>query len=222
MQDWPALPTHFTLKMRYLMRGPKNKGTVILLHGYQDHAMSMTRRMGWLTNDDLPFQILAVNAPFPVPIWKADGYIEAYSWYFRDTSRNLMIVDPADTAIQLAELIHKVLPPGEPLIFYGFSQGGYLAPFLAKHFPDVKAIIAAGSGYPLERYQELNKTLVFGLHGSDDERIPVEASAAAHKKLIEAGFKGEFVVLPGLKHKVDPILDPFVRRFVSAAFRGAA
>lgn len=221
MREWPLHPSHYTLPMRYLLRGPKGKGTVVLLHGYQDHAMSMTRRIGWLENEDLPFQILAINAPFPVPIWKADSYLEAYSWYFRDTTRNLMIVDPNDSAKQVALLIEKILGKNEPLVLFGFSQGGYLAPFLAQHVK-VKAIIAAGSGYPIERYEGLEKIFVFGLHGAKDERIPVDASQAAHAQLMDLGFKGEFVILPDLTHRVEPVLDSYVRKFTKTAFGGAA
>ncbi len=191
---------------------------MILLHGYQDHALSMTRRMGWL-EADLPFQILSINAPFPVPIWKGAGFIEAYSWYFRDTSRDIMIVHPSTTAERVSELVKEVVHAPTPLVIFGFSQGGYLAPYLAKFLPNTKAIITAGSGFPPEPYSELNKNIkVFALHGEQDNRWPLESSKSAHKKLLESGFKGEFHVIPNLDHRVDPILDPFVRRMALGAF----
>lgn len=218
MRSWPVMPSHFTLPMRYLQQGAKGRGTVILLHGYQDHALSMTRRLGWLDRADLPFQILAINAPFPVPIWKAEGFIEAYSWYFRDTSRDLMIVNPVDTATQVALLVGSLIAPDEPTILLGFSQGGYLAPYLARHLPSLRAIIAIGSGYPAEPYSHLKGLFVFGLHGASDDRWPIEASQAAHAELLRKGFQGEFHIVPDLGHKVDPALDPYIQKFVAKAF----
>lgn len=203
--------------MRYFKRG-QGPGTVILLHGYQDHALSMTRRIGWL-DADLPFQILAVNAPFPVPIWKSDGFIEAYSWYFRDTSRDIMIVSPTDTSQRIAEIVRQEIPKGTPLALFGFSQGGYLASYLAKFLPDTRAIIALGSGYPADPYGELNKNIkVFGLHGAKDDRWPLSSSQEAHGNLLKQGFKGEFHVIPDLDHKVDKSLSPLITRMAMESF----
>lgn len=191
---------------------------MILLHGYQDHALSMTRRMGWL-DADLPFAILAVNAPFPVPIWKPEGFIEDYSWYFRDTSRNLMIVHPSDTARKVAAIAESTGVAKGPIVLLGFSQGGFLAPFVAKLLPTTKAIIAVGSGYPPEPYGELDRRVrVFGIHADQDDRWPLMSSMSAHAALMEQGFKGDFQVVPGLGHRIDASLDPMIRKFVADAW----
>jgi predicted esterase len=217
LRDWPLHQAEFTLPMRYLARG-QGPGTVVMLHGYQDHALSMTRRMGWL-EASLPFQILAVNGPFPVPVWKASGFVEAYSWYFRDTSRDIMIVHPSTTAARIADLVNKVVPKGTPLALYGFSQGGYLASYLAKFLPDTRAIIGLGSGYPADAYAELNKNIkVFAVHGERDDRWPIEASKTAHQRLLDQGFKGEFHVIKDLDHRVDPSLTSLISRMALESF----
>ncbi|MGE4131507.1 MAG: alpha/beta hydrolase [Bdellovibrionales bacterium] len=209
---------NFTIPVRYLLRGPADRGTAVLLHGYQDHAQSMAKRLGWL-EAELPFQVLAINGPFPVPIWKATGFVEAYSWYFRDTSRDLMIVSPDDTAQKVAEMIRQLVGDG-PVVLVGFSQGGYLAPFIAQVLPSVRAIIAMGSGYPPEPYKGLDKVKIYGLHGDQDERIPIQSSKQAHAELLQSGLSGEFRVIPGLDHKVDPILEPTVRGLVLQELKG--
>jgi len=204
--------------MRYLLRG-SGPGTVVLLHGYQDHAMSMTRRIGWLEKE-LPFRILAINAPFPVPVWKADGFIEAYSWYFRDTTKGIMIVSPATSAEKIADLVHEVLPKDEPVVLFGFSQGGYLAPYVAPLIAATRAIVAVGSGYPSDPYSKVDKQVrIFGIHGADDTRWPLESSRAAHADLLANGFMGEFQVIPGLEHKIDPVLAPVVQQLALSAFK---
>lgn len=211
LEKWPLQTYSFTLPIRYSLWGPKDKGVVIALHGYQDHALSMMRRIGWWEKE-LPFQVLAVNAPFPVPIWAADGFKEAYAWYFRDTDRGFTIVSPNETALRVYQLVDSLGLAKLPSMIFGFSQGGYLAPFLGPHLKDLRGLISLGSGYPMEPYRQLKSTYVYGLHGDKDERIPHDASKAAHGEIIKAGFKGEFITLPGLGHKVDPQAEPEVRR----------
>ncbi len=219
MRDWPVHHAEFTLPIRYHLQKSQGSGTVILLHGYQDHALSMFRRIGWFEKD-LPFNVLAVNAPFPVPIWKSDGFVEAYSWYFRDTRREIMLVDPRVTAERVGTLINKILSPSEPLAILGFSQGGFLAPFLAKHLPSLRAILGVGSGYPFDPYSHIGRTdiRVHAFHDETDDRWPIKESQASHKKILELGFTGDFHIVPGLGHKVDPMLDPLIRPILLAEF----
>jgi predicted esterase len=147
-----------------------------------------------------------------VPFWTAEGFKEAYAWYFRDTDRGFTIVSPEEMADRVQLILTELDLVRLPIVIFGFSQGGYLAPFAGRLMPNLKAIISLGSGYPKGPYSRLPKTAVYGLHGEEDERIPFEASKVAHADLLKAGFKGEFFAFPGLKHKVDPAVEPLVRR----------
>jgi predicted esterase len=211
LEKWPKQTYSFSFPMRYKLWGPSGKGVVIALHGYQDHALSMMRRIGWWEKE-LPFQVLAVNAPFPVPIWTAEGFKEAYSWYFRDTERGFTIVSPEEMALRVFQLVQDVGLDGTPVMLFGFSQGGYMAPFVGRHLANLRGLIVLGSGYPPEPYKHLPRTRIFGLHGDKDERIPFDKSREAHAQLMKSGFTGEFITLPGLTHKVDPQAEPLVRR----------
>ena len=138
LYEWPVQEINFSLPLRYLSIEAASPGTVVCLHGYQDHALSMLRRLGWLENSP-PFGVLAVNGPFPVPIWNETGFVDAYSWYFRDSARNFVVVAPETTAEKVAMLIHKIVGKNKPIVLFGFSQGGYLAPFLARRLSAVLA-----------------------------------------------------------------------------------
>lgn len=211
MEKWPALHYEFLLPMRYLLKGPRKGGVVICLHGYQDHALSMIRRLGWLEAEDLPFQILAVNAPFPVPIWNADGFKEAYSWYFRDTERSVFIVTPETTSSRLAQLIEDVGLKDTPKVILGFSQGGFLAPYVGQRVQALKGIIGLGSGYLQENYRGLSPTCLYAVHGDRDERISQTQAQIDFQRLIEQGFTGQFEVVPDIEHRVDPRVEPKIR-----------
>lgn len=216
MQDSKA---NFTLPLRYMVSKPVGEGLVILLHGYQDNAQSMLKRIGW-QDMELPFQWLALNAPFPVPIWNAEGFKEAYGWYFRDTSRDLVIVRPQETAVQIAKFLKELGFENTPKVFFGFSQGGYLAPYIANHTQNVRSIIGLGCGFNAEAYDLLNPVEVHAIHGSKDERINLPQSRSEHAALKARGFGGEFHTIANLDHRVDIKVEPLVRELAANALNG--
>jgi predicted esterase len=209
---WQEANFEFSLPVRYHL-GPANKtGLVVLLHGYQDNAYSMLKRLSWAEQENLPFQIFASNAPFPVPVWTGSGFKEAYSWYFRDTSRGLTLVPPQTSAARVAGLLKDLGLENERKVIVGFSQGGYLAPYLAKATSNVRAIVGLGSGYTPEHYEDLNPISVYAIHGSEDKVIDLPRAQSDHAKLLARGFTGSFHVEPGLDHRVDPVLESRVRK----------
>ncbi len=215
---WQEQIYPFPLRLRYQLSPRTSDDLVILLHGYQDNAPSLLKRLGWLGKEDLPFQYLALNAPFPVPIWNADGFKEAYSWYFRDTSRDLILVTPAETAERVAQLIKDLGFAGRPVVFFGFSQGGYLAPYIAKHISNTRGIVGLGCGYTEEGYRDLQPLPVWGIHGSEDERIEIGKARAEHASIAQRGFGGQFTEVPGLRHKVEASVEPLILDFIRRSF----
>ena len=221
MHAWPVKRYDFPMPIRYsLSAAPADSGGVVIcLHGYQDHALSMIRRLGWWENTGLPFQVLAVNGPFPVPIWLADGFKEAYSWYFRDTERDLEFVSPVTTAQRLTQLIADLNLSATPKVIFGFSQGGFLAPYLAAQLGRVAGIIGYGCGYPAEIYAKTHGIKVYAVHGELDERVPPAPARADFDKVLAAGHLGEFHLIPKLTHKVEPRMEPLVRKLALACLK---
>ena len=214
---WQEKKYSIPLPLRYVMGQSKAERLVVVLHGYQDNAHSMLKRLGWL-EDPTPFQWLALNAPFPVPIWNADGFKEAYSWYFRDLTRGLSLVEPSLTGEIVARLIKELGYASRPLVFFGFSQGGYLAPYVAKHLPNVHGIVGLGCGYNEDAYLGLKTKHVYGLHGTKDERIDLDKARREHSAVIDLGFKGSFLEIPNFTHKLDLSIEPKVRESIQRCF----
>lgn len=202
---WQAKSYSFPLQVRYHLSDPlkaDSNGLAILLHGYQDSAKAMIKRLGWL-NKKPPFRWLAINGPFPVPVWSADGFKEAYAWYFRDSSRDLTLVTPTTTAESLKGLLGDLGLNEIPKVFFGFSQGGYLAPYLAKHAQNVRAIVGLGCGYTEEGYANLPPLKVLGFHGTQDEVVSWTESREEHARLMQRGFSGYFHEVPNLTHTMN-------------------
>jgi predicted esterase len=210
MQAWPRRNYAFTLPVRYFLSRPVGPGLVICAHGFQDHALSMLRRIGWWQTD-LPFQILALNGPFPVPFWTGGGFKEAYSWYFRDTDAEIMLVDPATTSQTLSQLITELSLENSPKIIFGFSQGGFMAPYLAAKLKNVKGVIGLGCGYKLDAYSKCSPLEVHAIHGMNDERVSIEKSRTEFSNILKVGHRGSFHEIPSLGHKVDAEVEPLVR-----------
>jgi predicted esterase len=84
-----------------------------------------------------------------------------------------------------------------PKAVVGFSQGGYLAPFLAQHLSNVITVVGIGTGYRTDYFAPLSSGVsttpsVHAIHGSDDSIFPLAAAEAAHQNIIALGFRGTF------------------------------
>lgn len=209
----------FNLPFQCYLSPPQGHGVVIVLHGFQHNAASMMKRIGWL-DQQLPFQVLAVNAPFPVPVWDKEGMRETYSWYFRDRDRGISIVEPEQTALRFAEFLDDLDLESTPKILFGFSQGGYLAPYIAAQAKHVVGIVGTGCGYNFEAYEKISPIPVLAIHGTKDERVDFQRSKKEHAAIIKLGFKGEFVEDSNLEHKVQPSIEPLVRNFALKHLKG--
>ena len=220
---WQQKSYTFPMPIRYVLSEPgpsvTQQNLVVLLHGYQDNAQSLLKRLGWV-EENLPFQFLAINGPFPVPVWNAKGFKEAYSWYFRDTAKGLVIVTPQTTAQFVAQLLTDLGLDKHKKVIFGFSQGGYLAPYIAKLSANVKGLIGLGCGYTVEGYESLNPLPVYALHGVKDEIVPIAQSRQEFESILARGFRGEFTELPELTHKVEPELSPLILNRIDTCFKG--
>jgi predicted esterase len=213
LHEWPLIHHRFDLPVRYYRRdSSRTAGVVICLHGYQDHALSMVRRLGWSDRDDLPFTLIAVNAPFPVPIWTEGKFTEAYAWYFNDATRGIAVGSPAAAADAIADIMKKESLDTRATVICGFSQGGLLAPVLASRLPAARAIVGIGTGYPAELYRNLESIDVHALHGVDDETWPIAAATDAHRSLAATGKSGTFTALEGVRHRLTPLVGNHVVR----------
>ncbi len=216
---WQNKYFNFSLPLKYHLSDQKSSLLIVLLHGYQDRAESVLKRLGWQT-DPPSVRVLAINAPFPAPKWTPSGFVEAYSWYFRDTDRKLTLVPPSMSARAVVELMAHLGLAETPKVLVGFSQGGYLAPFIASQAKAVRAIVAMGSSFPSDSYKGVHPLPVYALHGAIDEIVPIEKAKREHSEILSKGFTGEFRVIDGLTHKVDPILSSHVMQIADLMLDG--
>ncbi|HRK08014.1 MAG TPA: dienelactone hydrolase family protein [Pseudobdellovibrionaceae bacterium] len=178
------------------------KGLVILLHGYQDHGGYLFRKLfpqGWPAEE---LAWLAPNGPFPTPVKTEKGWKEAYAWYFFDPDLNKLILPPNTALRGIQAAIAQEGFASLPKLVFGFSQGGWLAPYVAQNLTEVRGIMALGAGIREEYYPHPPASWpVDFMHGTDDHIVDRQQAQTLHAKLIARGYSGRYELIPGLDHR---------------------
>ncbi len=200
-----TLPVSFYFKEA---QRPTNK-TVLLLHGYQDSAGSLFKRVfgdaDHSEEQHFDFNILAPNGVYPVPVKAEEGFREAYAWYFVDPARDLVLVAPDVAARSLVALVKHLSLEANTFHIVGFSQGGILAPFVARELSNVSGIIGVGTLFLPDLYDGLRSTLpIDAIHGVNDEIITLATSQKGYQELKQLQPRpGEYYQFKGLRHTLD-------------------
>ncbi len=184
-----------------------SKELILLLHGYQQSGAKIYRD----TLEALPktATVLAPNGPFPIPRKSDDGKIKlGYSWYFFDFAAKEFII-PMNSGIEfLVRGIHDLGFSDYIKTVIGFSQGGYMAPFLVNELSNVKQFIGIGCEFLHANYKPAadyatKAFRVDGIGGDNDEIVRHGSSRASHEKFLKLGFEGRFHSLPNVGHEIN-------------------
>ena len=188
------------------MAGSQESPKVLLLHGFLQSAQGFYRKIKPAFPEDCPAVVL--QAPFPVFRQRSNRYDVGYSWFFYDSQSDTYLVKRDFAVNYCVEIIRQLGWENSLTHVVGYSQGGYLAPFVASELPGIKAVTGIHCRF---RHEELKGELPFTinqLHGSDDQVVDPENSRKSHKAIIEKGNKGEFQLLEGIGHELtEPVLD---------------
>lgn len=173
---------------------------ILLLHGYSESG----RRIYGKLQAHLPSDavILAPNAPFPFAEKVEEKHRMAYSWYFYNFQTDEYVIDMAPALGFLEAGIGKMGYAALPLRIVGFSQGGYLAPFVGERLRQTRQVIGLHSTFLGE---ELGPKLEFrtdNVIGAQDDIVDPENSERAHGEILKRSRGGEFFKLP-VAHRID-------------------
>ncbi len=180
----------------------KDKPLLIFFHGYTDTAAGFLKRaMPELFHR---FEIVAPNAPFPLPQKIEGGWRQSFAWYFADFKSGAVLLHPEVAASAIEQLVAKLDLVDRPKILIGFSQGGFFLPFVYPKLQNVLKLIAVGSAYRPEDYQEsLLSIPLDAIHGTEDEVIAIEQAAASFESMKEKNPEGLFFKVENLKHTMN-------------------
>jgi predicted esterase len=186
---------------------------VVLLHGYEQSGQRMLEKLQSVIPSDRV--ILAPNGPFPLPRRTETGYRLGFSWYFWNPITDEMVTDMDIAVGMMTELISRLGFSQLPTTLIGFSQGGYLAPFLAHALPQVDHIIGLGAEYLVDEIPFPICYRADAIHGAKDEVVSPQNSQKNHAELIKRGAKGEFVLLSETGHRIDASMQTEISRLIN-------
>ena len=196
----------------HLQGNKKAKRIYLLLHGYEQNCDVITSSLtSSLPEDSL---ILAPNGPFPLPKKTPDGLLLKFAWYFYDNIRNTYHIDYKLPATILKGLVQSLHMDNIPMTVIGFSQGGYLAPFVGNMISSVDHVIGIACRFCHERLGKINFK-IDGIHGMQDLIVDPKRAKASHEKLIQQGSRGEFLLFDE-GHKLGSKFKASVKKIVHA------
>jgi predicted esterase len=174
---------------------------ILLLHGYSESGKRIFTKLSSSLPEDVI--VLAPNGPFMMAQKTDEGYKTGYSWYFYNFQTDEYVIDMTTALEFLVGGIEKLGYSKLPLRIIGFSQGGYLAPFLGQRLANTKHVISLHSTY---LHEELGVRLDFradNVVGSEDEIIDSENSARSHAEIVKRSKSGAFFRIAGVGHRID-------------------
>jgi len=122
----------------------------------------------------------------------------------RFREKNLVNVAPQDTAAHLGRLINSLCAADAPKVLFGFSQDGFLMPYLAQTTKNVQGVVGVGCGYHPEAFDGLNHLRIEAIHGQKDERVAVEQVKSDLQALRQLGFLVNFHHVVEMAYKIEP------------------
>jgi phospholipase/carboxylesterase len=221
-------------KVRKPTSGKNPTSAVVLLHGYGSSGDDLIGLAPYFAGA-LPDTIFyAPHAPSPIE----GGMFGGYQWfslqyYTPDMLReggmlpaqffDLTAGEILQSAERLNTFLDQVLAENnltaDRLALVGFSQGTMMSLHVGPRRTQQLAGIVGFSGalmWPEKLQAELKtKPPAVLAHGTADEVVPAEATAAAEKALTAAGISCRVKLIPGMPHSIDESGAAFAAEFLT-------
>jgi predicted esterase len=172
----------------------------LILHGFYESAPIIKKKLFSLIPKNS--NILIPNGCFPLPKRRPDGWELFFSWYFFDEKTQAFYIEYSFPAGVLEKLYNQLLPNDLPLTIIGYSQGGYLSPFVAEKIKACDQVLTLGCSY---RHELLNGSKHFkinAIHGAIDDKVdPINAKKCFDQ--LPSELKGTFEMLEDVGHELE-------------------
>ena len=196
----------------FIYKAPDKGGRLFLfLHGYMQKAYTIYNKFESLIKPG--DGILAPNGAYPIPVKVKDNWKHGYSWYFYNPNTREYPID-TDVAVSFIKtLLNEKNLNEHKITAIGFSQGGYLTPYLAQNIPQIDHIIGMACEFKTNRLDE-GKRFDFRadqVHGGCDDLVNIEHAKETHRAILKLGARGSFIEFPEEKHEY---CDVFISKVV--------
>ncbi len=195
---------------------PTGKSIIVLLHGYSESAVKIYKRIGRGLSEKIPeASIIALNGLYPLPKHfpldstpkDDEELISGFAWYFFDQRKNEFLIDYHIPVQTICSYLNQINSKKLPTSFIGYSQGGYLAPFVGLSYPFTSQVLGINCSFRFDIIKEKFQEIPFALNeiqGSEDQVIDTQLCSERFKALKEHfQSRGEFQWVEG-NHWLDP------------------
>lgn len=198
-----SVPVETALGLRVLLPEsappPRGYPFVTALHGYGEDAVKMAARLE--KAGEVPWAWLVLDAPYPF-VKETGGRREVgRSWYAYTGDSKALVREMRRSGEIVRRVVERAaerhgLDRGRAALL-GYSQGGYLASFLALDRPDdVRGLVAVACRIKVEAFAESDLERARGLavlavHGRRDRRTPWPPQDASIERLRRLGLRVE-------------------------------
>jgi predicted esterase len=184
--------------------------TIILLHGYGESKERIFKTLG-AHLAGIARRLIILNAPFPLPYLSKSGYKEGYSWYFRSLQYNLTLIPPEVCEPLFTKFVQTAGLTKSPVSIIGFSQGGFIMPYLAQQIPNLDKLIGISCGINFDSWYREHKPNLHIIHADNDNLSSIEH---AEEQFLDLGFdKSKFYTVAG-GHEIDTVKIEIVKRLI--------
>lgn len=175
----------------------------IVLHGYaQNSSIIMDSLQEVLKDED--YNWFVPNGVFPMPKQVAKEVKYRFAWYFYDSIQEKYFIDFTYPTFILSKFLEMNNPTGLPVTIIGYSQGGYLAPFLAQAVSQTKTVISINANYRYDMLEENKFDFnLWALHGDKDEVVDYNRSKNSYNHIKDKLNGGNFITINDGKHMID-------------------
>ncbi len=211
---------HETLEIKWQFQAPVEltgiirrtqspRSIILLLHGLGQRGKRIYRQL-------LPFLpgnalILAPNGPYPIPREKEGRTEYGHSWYFYDKFAKNYFVSHELSSCWLKNLVQLENLHSLPVYIVGFSQGGYIAPHVAKYIKETKLVIGLCCEFRSHLIDEKLSIPLIGIHGEEDNIVSPISAKKEVELLKEKGIKAEFMMLAKTGHEINKEMGKIVQ-----------
>ena len=89
-----------------------------------------------------------------------------------------------------------------PLTIIGYSQGGYLAPFVGEKIPQTKHVIGVNCRFRFDKLPDKLNFKIDGIHGEQDENVDPLRAKESFGVLKDRGASGGFYIVEKEGHRL--------------------
>ncbi|MBE7491568.1 MAG: hypothetical protein HS108_07430 [Planctomycetes bacterium] len=207
----------------YTWFGPPrgNDGALVLaLHGMGQSPRAMQDMLASVF--DLPCGFLFPRAPWPYEIRKPDRMLIGHAWYQFDGDQVALRASMDVAAAHLLGVLDEITVGWRPrkTILLGFSQGGYLAGYMAPTNPGRFAAAACIAGrikheFLADASPPARAMPLLQLHGGRDAAVRPETARDAVEKTRALGFSAvSYYEDPGAGHEISANMAQHLRAWL--------